>query len=446
MFHFYLAGRYTFARPVSYLAMVAIGLAVMALIVVVSIMNGFLEETRSFLRGTTADIVVFPLQGRIPFPREALEEVVAEHPDVRGACARMVRPAVFKVQGRTGLVLNNSRDAARMQVLVLGVDVASEAGTTEFADYIRAVEDPLKQVEDPDRPFLLPLERIRDGRLRLADLPTLLMSEVMLEGLGLRKGDAIELVTVPDQALQLDGQPVNPASQTFVIAGAYNTNHYTHDQATVFVDRNDFRHWSGTKNQVSELYVSVEEGADLPKVRDELKMTLAASRLTSEVETWEDRHRIWLGAVENERNILLVVFIFFLLLVCTITFSVLTMMVQQKVRDIGILSATGATASGTGTLFAMCGIYIATLGGLFGLGSGTLLASKINVVKDALEATFGIEVFKKEVYAFTEIPVAIDHALDGLIAGVTVVGAVIICLLPAFRAARLDPVEALRHD
>jgi lipoprotein-releasing system permease protein len=168
--------------------------------------------------------------------------------------------------------------------------------------------------------------------------------------------------------------------------------------------------------------------------------------MTSQVETWEDRHHIWLGAVENERNILLVIFLFFLLLVCTITFSVLTMMVQQKVRDIGILSAMGAPAGGIGAVFATCGIYIATLGGLFGLGAGIALAANINKVKDAIEDLLGIEIFKKEIYAFSEIPVSLDHTLNVAIAGTTVIGAVLICMMPAFRAARMDPVEALRHD
>lgn len=446
MYRLHLASRYTFARPVSYLAMVAIGLAVMALIVVLSIMNGFLEETRSFLRGTTADIVVFPHQTRYAYSREALEDAVAEHPDVLGACARLVRPGIFKVHGRAPVYFGSTQAASQHQVLVLGVDAASELRSTDFASYLSRVETPEYHVADPEHPFHLPIEDIREPDFLYTQSPTVLISEEMMRGLALNRGDALTIVTVPDSALQLDGEPVRPASQTFLVSGAYNTGHYNHDQGNVYISRDDFRFWSGTKHEVSELYVSVREDADLNQVKLELEAKLRSIGLTSQVETWEDRHAIWLGAVENERNILLVIFLFFLLLVCTITFSVLTMMVQQKVRDIGILSAMGAPATGIGSVFATCGIYIATLGGLFGLGAGIALASNINKVKDVLEDLLGFQVFKKEIYAFSEIPIAMDHTLNVAIAGITVIGAVLICMMPAFRAARMDPVEALRHE
>jgi lipoprotein-releasing system permease protein len=446
VYRLHLASRYTFARPVSYLAMVAIGLAVMALIVVLSIMNGFLEETRSFLRGTTADIVVFPHQARYAYSRDVLEGAVAEHPDVASACARLVRPGIFKVHGRPPVFHGNSLSASQHQVLVLGVDAKSEIKSTDFAEYLDRVENPEFRVADPSDPFDLPVEDIREREFLYTQSPTVLISEEMMRGLLLQRGDALTIVTVPDSALQLDGAPVRPASQTFLVTGAYNTGHYSHDQANVYMSTEDFRSWSGTQHEVSELYVAVSPAADLSVVRDELDAKLRSIGLAGQVETWEDRHRVWLGAVENERNILLVIFLFFLLLVCTITFSVLTMMVQQKVRDIGILSAMGAPAGGVGAVFAVCGIYIATLGGLFGLVSGVALAANINKVKDALENLLGIEIFKKEIYAFSEIPVALDHTLNIAIAGVTVVGAVLICMMPAFRAARMDPVEALRHE
>ena len=227
------------------------------------------------------------------------------------------------------------------------------------------------------------------------------------------------------------------------MAGAYDTGYHDFDSVTFFVPREVFPAWSGTDSEFSEIAVRCVPGADLDLVKVDLKERLG---LRANVYTWEDQHSVWLGAVRNERTILLVLLGFFMLLVVTITFSVLTMLVQQKVRDIGILSSMGASAGGVASVFALSGVMIATLGGIFGLAGGTTLNFKLNAVKDWIEETFGIEVFSKEVYAFTEIPVANDHLLNVAIALVTILFAVVTCLIPAWRAGRLDPVEALRHD
>lgn len=449
MYRIFLAGRYTLSRPVSYLAMVSIGLAIMALIVVWSIMNGFLVETQSVLRGSMADIVVFPVQRREPADRVELESLVRAHPDVAAVSARLVRPAIFKVHGASNPVLGSTLDAMRTQVLVMGVDIESELANTKLGEHLRRVSDPSLMVEDPDDPFFIPTDAIRSRDLRFSEPSSVLLGEDMLKMWGLRRGDAIDLVTLPD-GVSLDGQAISPTLLSFVIAGAFNSGH-TDDNGKAYIPHADFGPWAGTVQELSELYVTVDPAVDqvegaLERVRDELTADLELAGVFCSVQTWRDRNATWLAAVENERNVLFVILGFFLLLVCTISFSVLTMLVQEKVRDIGILSAMGASAGGVGGVFALVGVYIASLGGLLGLGSGVALSLHINDVKDAIEELFGIQVFDRNVYAFSEIPVHLNTSHNLLIAGVTMVGAVIICLLPALRAARLDPVEALRHE
>jgi lipoprotein-releasing system permease protein len=448
VFKLFLAARYVLSRRVSYLGMAAIAVAVGALIVVVSVMNGFLNETRTLVRGTTADVIVTPVQDTAhgqPAPRQALEQVTRAQPGVIGAVARLIRPAIVKVYDSSTLILNLSQFADLSFVTALGIDVEAEKPVSGLELYLHQVEDASRRVADPAKPFAFERGRIRDPRLRTSDLPRCLVGEDRMETLGLRPGDALMLVTMSDKQ-DITSETIKPSTQTFVIAGAFRTNHHPFDMASVFVERDAFLDWTGTTTEVSELYVRVDDGLDPAIVRDSLQASLDNAGLDAQVETWQDRHRVYLGAVENERTILGVVLSLFVLLTCTITFSMLTMMVQEKIRDIGILSAMGAPAAGIGAIFATAGATIAAGGALLGLLAGGSVARNVDTVKDWIEHTFHIQIFRRDVYAFTTIPSVVDDRLNWTIAGVTVAFALVICMLPALRAARLDPVDALRHD
>jgi len=448
VFKLFLAARYVLSRRVSYLGMAAIAVAVGALIVVVSVMSGFLDETRTLVRGTTADVIVTPVQDTAhgpPMPRQVLEQLTRAQPGVTGAVARLIRPAIVKVHGASTLLLNLAQFSDLNVVTVLGIDAEAEKPVSGLELYLHQVEDATRRVADPEHPFAIERSLIRDPKLKNAGLPHCLVGEDRMETLDLHPGDALVLSTISDNQ-EASAEAIKPSTQIFVIAGGFRTNHHPTDMANVYVERQDFLDWCGTSTEVSELYVRVEPGRDLAAVRDARKVALRSAGLSCEVETWQDRHRVYLGAVENERTILFCVLAFFVLLTCTITFCMMIMMVQEKIRDIGILSAMGAPSAGIGAIFAAAGGAIATGGAVAGYFAGEAVARNVDGVKDWLEDSFGIQIFRRDVYAFTKIPSVVDSRLDLLICGATVVFAFVICMLPALRAARLDPVEALRHD
>ncbi|MBM3984310.1 MAG: ABC transporter permease [Planctomycetes bacterium] len=462
MYRPFLATRYLLARPVSWLAMVSIGIGVAALITVVSVMNGFLRDTMAFVRGTTADVLVLPAQGAgggRSASREDFERVVRGHPDVAAVCSRLVRPAVVKVHGAANVYLNDTQAGDVNFVNVLGIEPADEAAHSDLLKYLRQVERPHLRVRelaeadaatpprapDPARLFLLDRKSIRDRSLANADLPRILIGEDRMAGLGLSPGDAVELVTLPDD-VDFGQQSLASRTETFVIAGAFRSGKYEFDMQSMYVTREAFRAWTATRQELSEMAVTARDPQELDALRDRLAGSLRAAGLDAAVMTWKDRHRIYLSAVEVERNILTIVLAFFVLLTCTLTFSMLTMMVQEKVRDIGILSALGAPSLGVGAVFATCGLFVAGAGGALGFVLGELMARNVDPIKDWIRDVTGIEIFPSNVYAFKTLPSEVNTPLDAAIVLATVVFAGFICLVPAWRAARLDPVECLRHE
>ncbi len=453
MFRLFLAVRYMVSRPVSYLAVAAIGVAVMALITVWSIMNGFLGETRAMIRGTTADIVVTPRESqRSPWSRERLETLIVGVDGVEAVCSRFVRPAVFKVHGTVWNRMNSSLMATSNQLIVLGIEPEDELEVTKLRAYLDDVDDPALAVADAEAPFAFERSRILDRRLRNAGLGRVILGEDIMVNHDLRPGMALELVTATDGDPFATEPQIAASSQTFIVAGAFNTGHYDTDVRQVFIERAAFKAWSGVTQEASEVYVRVSadigqtDAAGLDQVRDQISITLAEDGIPAVTQTWLDRHRIFLNAVENERNILAIVLGFFVLLTCTITFSMLTMMVQEKVRDIGILAAMGASPWGITAVFGACSGMVAGFGGLLGMAAGTTLVIYINQVKDGIESLFGIQIFRKDVYAFTDIPAELDLMLNAKVAIVTVIFSIVICSWPALRAGRMDPVDALRHE
>ncbi|MFO8007856.1 MAG: FtsX-like permease family protein [Candidatus Brocadiia bacterium] len=164
------------------------------------------------------------------------------------------------------------------------------------------------------------------------------------------------------------------------------------------------------------------------------------------VTTWEEERKTFLEAVQMERFLQALIMSLILVLAEFFVFVILTTMVYEKRRDIGILKATGFTSGQVGRAFVVVGLAIGLAGAVLGVAGGVLLADNINAVRGFVHHVTGWDPFPPDVYYFTEIPSYVGWVTPAITAGGAVLCSLLFSLIPALRAARMDPVRTLHYE
>lgn len=438
----FLALRYLLTRPINLLGMAGIAISVWALVVVVSLFSGFLAVIERHVHAATADIVVSDLP---PWANDAtVRAAIADDPNVAGTAPRLVhfgmllrpghRPPPAPLPGRGAL-----HGGDQPFLLVQGIDPAAEASVTGFREWLAHPEIP-------------PELRVRGEPLAPADgLPTVLIGRSRMAREGLAVGDRVVLTTA---YLRDDGQsrptPVKVQLE-FAVSGAFQTAHSGFDGNTAFVAIDTLRGLlhPNSPHRVQELAVRVHDEGTLEQTAQRVQRAVVRAVEKDQVgygrvETWREKNAMFLASVAHQRGLLQIVLIVIMIVAAFLMLATLSMMVTEKVADIGILTALGGTPSGVAMVFLSCGAVITLCGIALGTVGGVVTAIYLEEVRQALRWLSGIDLFPVEVYNLDRVPCAIDPWWLLQVAAMALGTGLFVSTVPAWRAARHDPLVSLR--
>jgi lipoprotein-releasing system permease protein len=403
------AGRATrrngFISFISGVSMLGIALGVAALIIVLSVMNGFQKEVRDRMLSVVPHIEIFAPSGEaLPDVAQTLREVRA-HSQVRGASTFIAAQALL------------ARGEDMKGVIVRGIDPATEPQVTELA----------AQLKDSVLPRLTP------------DAFGVVLGSDLARNLTVREGDTVTLIAPSGQVTPAG---VVPRLKQMTVVGVFNSGHFEYDSALALIHQDDAARIfridgpSGVRLRLDNLH-------DARRVTRELSQSLSGNLM---IRDWTRQNPTWFAAVQLEKRMM---FIILTLIVAVAAFnlvSTLVMTVTDKRADIAILRTLGASPRSIMGIFMMQGALVGVIGTLAGLALGLLVAFNIDVIVPALERLFNASFLPKDIYLISNMP-SDPQALDIVpIALISLLLALLATIYPSWRASRVNPAEALRYE
>jgi hypothetical protein len=235
---------------------------------------------------------------------------------------------------------------------------------------------------------------------------------------------------------------MDQASTNALVKGIFDGQDSAIEMGQMYFDIAKLKSLAGLDHDYFEVRMRLADYHDA----EELKASLSRAFPELEVQTWEDLKRDFLQAVQTEKVMLIVVLSFIVLLGGFIILATLTLTVVEKTKDIGILGALGAPRAGILSVFLGNGMLIGLIGSVLGLGLGWWFVQNVDAVRSVVASTTGVDLFPPDIYSFRYIPTVWRWPTVLTIMGGSVLISFFAGLLPALRAARLDPVKALRYE
>lgn len=396
-----------FVSVITGFSFLGIMLGVATLIVVMAVMNGFRQELFSKILGMNAHISIYhqtdqgtaPLQDYTKLLKqiETMDHVDSVHPVIEGQ-------AMLSFRGKS------------QGMMVRGADPAD---------------------------FLIRPIFTNTTQGNISDLEaegTIMIGQKMARRLGVKINDRINLLSPKGQVTVFGTMP---KLQSFTVVAIFNVGMYEFDNGLAYLSLKQAQDFFGYGNGISALEITTTDPFNLNPIKTQLFPILPDD---TQMTDWQRSHASFFNAIEVERNVMFLILTLIIVVAAFNIISGLVMLVKDKGSSIAVLRTMGASRAAIMRIFFLSGVSIGVVGTICGLILGIAFADNIESIRQFFESLSGTNLFNEEIYFLSKLPAQIDWSEVVSVTAMALGLSVLATIYPSWRAARLDPVEALRYE
>jgi len=397
--------RNSFVSLISAISMLGIAIAVLVLIVVMSVVNGFERELKDRLLAMTAHASIEDVDGELA-DADAVFKVAVNN--------QRVRAAAPYVDGQALLVSGTQLSGVEIR----GIEPDLEDSVSGIGGVMQSGE--LDELQNGKFNIVLGVELAEELQVSLGDKVTMTLAQGMVTPAG-----------------------VIPRTKRFTVSGIYRVGMYEFDRRLAFVNIRDAQRLYRMRDTVTGVRLAVTEVYAAPDIVREVAREHGALVLVND---WTRRHVNFFRSIQITKSILFVILLMVIAVAAFNIVSTLVMVVKDKQGDIAILRTAGAKPSSILKIFITQGSIVGVVGTLAGVIAGVLIALNLESIVGFFESVFGIKFLAADVYFISDLPSDLQFGDVARIAVIALVLALVSTLYPAWVASKTAPAEALRYD
>lgn len=406
-----------FVSVITFISIAGIFLGVAALIIVLAVMNGFEKDLRDKILGLNSHVILLE-HGRPMKNYREIKEFIDKIPGVVASTPFIHTQALLR-HGRsvTGVILRGIDTENAFKVISLG---KFREGNAVFLDrYTRSsvIKNSIK-----------------------INLPGILIGKELAKHLGVSLFDTLTVVSPFGETTPLG---LMPKMKDFLIVGIFETGFYEYDSSLACLFLRDAQTFLNLGDAVTGIEIKTEDIYKADIIAGEIEKRIGFPYWTRH---WMEMNKNLFAALRMEKKVM---FIILSLIVLVAAFNIVTtliMIVMEKNRDIAILKSMGSTSKSIMKIFVFQGLIIGLIGTFLGCITGLAVAFNLNPVSRFLERMLGIKFLPGDVYYLTELPSRVNPADVVTVVIISLIISLLSTIYPARKAAKLDPVEALRNE